>query len=150
MTPLVECESRPLAGASWARFGAAAALLWVTLLASPASFAVERIVLEVDEITSPATQAAGTSVTLDLSRGEPVAHVRVGQVAVPAPIGPLRNVQMECTKIYAREPTIPCREGTLTADGESRKNNELKVPGEYDTERQAVIARGSELPLAGG
>jgi hypothetical protein len=150
MTPSVEFLSRPGAGARWARLFTAGALLFVGLLASPAGFAIDRIVLEVDEITSPATQAAGTSVTLDLARGEPVAHVRVGQVAVPAPIGPLRNVQMECTNIYVREPTIACREGTLTADGGPTKNITLKVSGEYDTERRAVIARGSELPLAGG
>jgi hypothetical protein len=125
-------------------------LLLLASLASPASFAIDRIVIEVDEITSPATQAAGTSVTLDLARGEPVARARVGQVAVPSPIGPLRNVQLECTKIYVREPTIACREGTLTADGGPTKNIALKVSGEYDTERRAMIARGSELPLAGG
>jgi hypothetical protein len=125
-------------------------LLLIASLASPASFAIDRIVIEVDEITSPATQAAGTSVTLDLTRGDPVAHARVGQVAVPSPIGPLRNVQLDCTKIYVREPTIACREGTLTADGGPTKNIALKVSGEYDTERRAMIARGSELPLAGG
>lgn len=150
MTPSVERGSRPPARARLARLCAAGALLLLASLASPASFAINRIVLEVDEITSPATQAAGTSVTLDLARSEPVAHVRVGQVAVPAPIGPLRNVQLECTRIYVREPTIACREGTLTADGGPTKNIALRVSGEYDTERRAVIARGSELPLAGG
>lgn len=150
MTPSVERGSRPPARARLARLCGAGALLLLASLASPASFAINRIVLEVDEITSPATQAAGTSVTLDLARSEPVAHVRVGQVAVPAPIGPLRNVQLECTRIYVREPTIACREGTLTADGGPTKNIALRVSGEYDTERRAVIARGSELPLAGG
>jgi len=127
-----------------------AALLFVALLASPAGFAIDRIVLEVDEVTGPVTQAAGTSVTLDLSRGDPVAQVRIAQVAVPAPIGPLRNVRVDCTKIYVREPTIACREGTLVADGGPTKNITLKVSTEYDTERRALIARGSELPLAGG
>jgi hypothetical protein len=150
MTPSVECGLRPSGGARVTRLCAAAALLLVALAATPASFAIERIVLEVDEITSPATQAAGTSVTLDLARGEPVAHVRVGQVAVPQPIGPLRNVQLDCTKVYVREPEIACREGTLTADGGPTKKIALKVSGEYDTERHAVIARGSELALAGG
>jgi hypothetical protein len=150
MTSPVEHPLRPGFGAHWARLCATAVLLLVASLASPASFAIDRIVLEVDEITGPATQAAGTSVVLDLARGDPVAHVRVGQVAVPSPIGPLRNVQLECTNIYVREPTIACREGTLTADGGPTKNITLKVSGEYDTERKAVIARGSELPLAGG
>ncbi len=86
MTPSVECESRPLdAGARRARsLRGCGVAVGSRSLASPASYAVERIVLEVDEITSPATQAAGTSVTLDLARGEPVAHVRIGQVAVPS------------------------------------------------------------------
>lgn len=134
----------------WPRLVTVGVLLWVAMLASPASFAVERIVLEVDEITSPVTQAAGTSVTLDLARGEPVAHVRVGLVDVPSPIGPLRNVRLECTRLYVHEPTIACREGTLTADGGPTKNIAMKVSGEYDTDRSAVIARGSELALAGG
>ena len=150
MTPSVACESRPSRGARLARFYAAGPLLFVALLASPAGFAIDRIVLEVDEVTGPATQAAGTSVTLDLSRGDPVAEVRIAQVAVPPPIGPLRNVQVTCTKIYVREPTIACREGTLVADGGPTKNITLNVSTEYDTERRALIARGSELPLAGG
>src|SRR4051812_9717790 len=98
MTPSVECRSRPPAGARWTRLRASGALLLVALLASPAGFAIDRIVLEVDEVTGPVTQAAGTSVTLDLARGDPVAQVRIAQVAVPAPVGPLRNVQVECTK----------------------------------------------------
>jgi len=146
-----EYGPRRAVGAGWARLCAAAALLYAGLLASPAAPAIDRIVLEVDEVTVPGTtQAAGASVTLDLARGEPVAHVRVGQVEVPEPIGPLRNVQLECTNIYVVEPHIECREGTLTADGGPTKNIALKVSGEYDTERHSVIARGSELPLAGG
>lgn len=140
----------PAAGARWSRLCATAALLLVASFASPAGFAIDRIVLEIDETIAPGTQAASSSVTLDLARGEPVAHVRVGHVGVPEPIGPLRNVQLECTKIYVREPTIACREGTLIADGGPTKNITLKVSGEYDTERRALIARGSELPLAGG
>ena len=150
MKALVEYEPRRIVGAGRARLCAAAALLWVGLLASPTGFAIDRIVLEVDEVTAPGTQAGAASVTLDLAQGDPVAHVRVGHVAVPEPIGPLRNVQLECTNIYVLEPRIACREGTLTADGGPTKNISLKVSGEYDTERHSVIARGSELPLAGG
>ena len=150
MMASVEQEPRRAVGPRWAHLRAAIAFLWIGLLASPAGFAIERIVLEVDEVTAPGTQAAASSVTLDLARSEPVAHVRVAHVAVPEPIGPLRNVQLDCTNIYVLEPKIECREGTLTADGGPTKNISLKVSGEYDTERRSVIARGSELPLAGG
>jgi hypothetical protein len=150
MTSLVEHEPRHAVGASWVRVLATVALLWAGLLASPAGFAIDRIRLEVDGVTAPGTQVAGASATLDLARGAPVAHVHLGQVAVPDPIGPLRNVQLECTNIYVVEPKIECREGTLMADGGPTKSIALKVSGEYDTERRSVIARGSELPLAGG
>src|SRR5262249_44027300 len=89
MTSLVEYEPRHAVGASWVRLLAIAALLCVGLLASRASFAIDRILLEVDGVTAPGTQAAGASATLDLAHGAPVAHVRLGQVAVPDPIGPL-------------------------------------------------------------
>ena len=146
----MEYGSRRGVGAGGLRLCATAAFLCAVLLASPAGFAIDRIVLEVDEVTSPVTQAAAASVTLDLAHGDPVAHVRAAHVAVPEPIGPLRNVQLECTNIYVLEPRIACREGTLTADGGPTKNISLKVSGEYDTERRSLIARGSELALAGG
>src|SRR4051812_15843081 len=127
MMASVEHQPRRTVGARWAHLPAAIAFLWIGLLASPAGFAIDRIVLEVDEVTAPGTQAAAPSITLDLARSEPVAHVRVAHIAVPEPIGPLRNVQLECTNIYVLEPKIECREGTLTADGGPTKNLSLKV-----------------------
>ncbi len=150
MTSSFEWGAGPLVEARARRSCAATALLLLGALASQASFAIDRIVLEVDEITAPGTQAAGASVTLDLSRGDPVAHVRLARVEVPEPIGPLRNVQLECTNVSIREPKIACQEGTLTADGGPTKSFSLKVSGDYDTERRAVTARGSELAVAGG
>ena len=148
MTSSVECNNGLRAGPGRLRFCAAALLF---ALASPASFAVDRIVLEVDEISVPgATQAGGTSVTLDLSHGNPVAHARVAHIEVPQPIGPLRNVQLECTSLYVYEPKVACREGRLTADGGPTKSISLKVAAEYDTEHASATAQGSELPLAGG
>jgi hypothetical protein len=93
------------------------ALTLVAALASPRTFAIDRIVLEVDEISVPGTHMAGATMTLDLTRGRPVARGRVMHLEVPQPIGPLRNVQIECTDVYVREPKIACREGKLTADG---------------------------------
>ncbi len=148
MTSSVECGTGSRAGAGWQRLCAGALLF---AFASPASFAVDRIVLEVDEISVPgATEVAGASVTLDLSHGSPVVRARVAHVEVPQPIGPLRNVQLECTNLYVREPKVACREGQLTADGGPTRNISLKVAAEYDTVHASATAQGSELPLAGG
>lgn len=125
-------------------------LLLVSLFASPAALAIDRIVLEVDEVTLPGTNAVGTSMTLDLTRGRPVARGQAMHVEVPQPIGPLRNVQIECTDVYVREPKISCREGKLTAQGGPTKNIELNVSAEYDTVTESATAQGAGLALAGG
>ena len=148
MTSSVECGTGSRAGTRWGRLCLPALLL---ALASPASFAVDRIVLEVDEISVPGvTQVGGASVSLDLLRSGPVARARAAYVEVPQPIGPLRNVQLECASVYVYEPKVACREGRLTADGGPTKTLSLKVSGEYDTAHESVTAQGSELPLAGG
>ncbi len=131
------------AGARWARLCAAAALLWLALLASPASLRVERIVLEVDEITSPATQAAGTSVTLDLARGEPVAHVRVGQVErARSRSGRCATSQLECTKrLRARtDDRLPRRHAHRRWRAD--KEHHAEGFGRVRHGASAVIARG--------
>jgi hypothetical protein len=129
---------------------AALALFALSALASPATFAVNRIVLEVAEITVPGTQVGGTTVTLDLARGRPVAHVRAERMEVPAPVGTLRNVQFECTSLEVREPKVACREGRASAEGGPTKNITLRVSAEYDTNTGITVAQGSELPVAGG
>jgi hypothetical protein len=127
-----------------------AGALGLFCLASVPAHAVDRIVLEVAQIEGPGTQVGGTTVTLDLSRGDPVAHVRAEHVEVPQPIGPLRNVQVECTSLYVHEPKIACREGRASADGGPTKNITLSIAAEYDTTTRSATAQGAGLPVAGG
>jgi hypothetical protein len=132
------------------KYSAFPALVLALALASPVAHAIDRIVVEVDEIAVPGTTAAGTSVTVDLARGRPVAHGHVMHVEVPQPIGPLRNVRIECTDMYVREPKIACREGQLAADGGPTKHIALRVSAEYDTASESATAQASGLAVAGG
>lgn len=120
-------------------------------LASPAAFAIDRIVIEVDEISVPGTtNVTSASMTLDLARGRPVARAQAMYIEVPQPIGPLRNIRIECTDVHVREPKIACREGKLTAEGGPTKNIALDVAAEYDTATASATAQGAGLALAGG
>jgi len=148
MTSSAECGPTPRPRAGW-RAPCALALALLAL-ASPSSFAIGRIVLEVGEITAPGTQATGTTVTLDLTRARPVARVRTERVQVPEPIGTLRNVRYECTRLYIREPKIACLAGRASAEGGPTKTITLRASAEYNTAKRSAVVRGSELPVAGG
>jgi hypothetical protein len=148
MTSSAECGPTPRPGAGWR--GLCAAALALFALASPSSFAIGRIVLEVEEIVAPGTQVAGTTVTLDLTRARPVARVRAERMEVPQPIGTLRNVRFDCTSLYIREPRIACREGRASAEGGPTKAITMRVSAEYNTAKRSATARGSQLPVAGG
>jgi hypothetical protein len=119
-------------------------------LAGTPSFAVDRIILEVGEIVVPGTQVGGTSITLDLTRNQPVVRARAERVEVPQPVGPLRNVRLDCTGLYVREPLVACREGQLTAEGGPTKTIAMKVSAEYNTASSSAVAQGAELQVAGG
>jgi len=125
------------------------AALGLACAGSPA-WAVDRIVLEVAQIEGSGTQVGGTTVTLDLSRNNPVAQVRAERVEMPQPLGPLRNVHFECTSLYIREPKVACREGRASADGGPTKSITLNIAAEYDTNTRSATAQGSGLPVAGG
>jgi hypothetical protein len=125
-------------------------LALVLAFASSQAAAVNRIVLEVAEITVPGTRVGGATATLDLTNGRPVVQVRAAQMEAPSPVGTLRNVRFDCTDIYVREPKIACRGGTVSADGGPTKKISARVTGEYDTTTSTAIAEGAELPIAGG
>jgi hypothetical protein len=124
--------------------------LTLSLLASPASFAIDRIVLEVAEIVAPGTRVAGATATLDLAHGAPVARARAAHIEVPQPIGPLRNLRFECTSLDVREPKVACHAGQVTAEGGPTKTIAMEVSAEYDTAHSSAIAQGSGLQVAGG
>jgi len=119
-------------------------------LACPPGFAVSRIVLEVAEVDVPGTQAGGVQATLDLKQRNPFAQVKVEYLEVPQPIGPLRKIEVGCTRLVVREPTLACREGTLAAQGGPTKTITMNAAVEYDMARKRATAQGSDLPIAGG
>jgi hypothetical protein len=119
--------------------------------ASPLTFAINRVVLEVGEITLPGTQGGGITATLELgTRGSPVARVRVEQMELPAPIGTLRGIELTCANVVVREPTFACREGHLVAQGGPTKSISMQASAEYNSAGHVTALEGSGFGVAGG
>jgi hypothetical protein len=119
--------------------------------ASSACFAIDRIVLEVGEIAMPGAQGGGLTATLDLgTRGAPSARVRVEQMGLPAPIGPLRGIELTCGSVVVREPTFACRGARLAAQGGPTRSIAMDVSAEYHSGRKVTSVEGSGFGVAGG
>ena len=130
---------------------ALAAATMALISASPATFGISRIVLEVGEITAPDTQGGGITATLDLgTRGAPTAEVRAVQMELPAPIGTLRNIELTCATVIVHEPTFACREARFSAQGGPTKVISMQASAEYDSARSMTSFEGSGLGIAGG
>jgi len=78
MTPLFESTSRPVGGAPWTRLCAAGALLFAVGLASPACFAIDRIVLEMRAAVPGIDQAKFDELAQGAKAGCPVSKALGG------------------------------------------------------------------------
>ncbi|MEP7242168.1 MAG: hypothetical protein ABI885_00630 [Gammaproteobacteria bacterium] len=113
--------------------------------------AISRIVLEVGEVTVPGAHAGGVQANLDLSgKGSPSAQVRVEQLDLPAPVGPLQGVDIFCATFVVREPTLACRDGRLAARGGPTKTIAMQASAAYDMNSGAISGEGSGFAVAGG
>lgn len=107
--------------------------------------------LEVGEVTVAGISAGGVSATLDLQgRGGPSGEVRAMLVDLPKPIGTLRSVRMDCSRVIVREPTFECRDGRLSAQGGPTGALAMRLSTNYDSARKRARVEASELPVAGG
>jgi hypothetical protein len=115
------------------------------------TFAINRIVLEVGELTVPGAQASSITATFSLNtRGAPSAHARAEQVVLAEPIGTLRSVELACGVVVIHEPTFACREGRLEARGGPTKSISMQAAAEYNSARGETAAEGSAFAVAGG
>jgi hypothetical protein len=138
------------AGLSRPRGLLAAATLACALSSSPA-LAIERIVLEVGELSMPGLQVTNVAATLALNtHGAPSARVRAEQLVLKEPVGTLRSVEVVCGAVVIHEPTFACRSGRVEARGGPTKAISMRASVEYNSARRAASAEGSAFAVAGG
>ena len=123
----------------------------LTLVAASPALAIDRIVLEVGEITAPGAQGGGITATVDLgTHGAPSAHVRAVQMEFPAPLGILRGIELVCGNVTVHEPTFACRDARLSAQGGPTKTISMQAAAAYDSAHGIVSFEGSGFGVAGG
>src|SRR5262245_53869341 len=127
-------------------FCASALLLW-----SGAVVAIDRIVLEADEITAPAARIASPRVELNLSGATPSALVTAESVSLSArPADSLTAVRIECGEIVIQEPRFACGAGRLFARGDPLGTIEMGAALLFRSDREVLEAEGRGLAFAGG
>lgn len=146
---------RSLGGARRQRHGLLRLFIPLLLLAgvveSPAVFAIDRIVMEVGEVTLSQAHAGGVTAVLDLTpRSGPSARVQAEMLDLPAPIGPLRELTLTCPSVIVHEPTFACRGGRGNARGGPTRTIALDVSGEYNSSQGTVAFNGSGFAVSGG
>jgi hypothetical protein len=120
-------------------------------LALPEAQAVDRITVEIAELTVPGARVTGASASLDLTGVEgPTAHVQAQQAGLGSPLGDYRNLQLTCGRLVIREPRFACRDAQLGATGGPLGSIGARVGAEYNTARSELVFEGSRLQVAGG
>jgi len=113
--------------------------------------AVDRIVLEIGEVSLPGGQASGAAVAVDLRASPtPVALARVSRLRLEKPSGTYTALQLICTDLVVKEPEFACRRAGLSGHGGPIGSMTGAGSAGYNTEHKIFSFGASDLPLAGG
>jgi hypothetical protein len=118
---------------------------------SGSAAAIDRIVLEADEIAAPVARIASPRVELNLSGAAPRVLVTAEQMTLAdRPADSLTAVRIECGEITIREPTFACGAGHVFARGGPLGAIDTSASALYRSDRDVFEAQVRGLALAGG
>ncbi|MGB8327405.1 MAG: hypothetical protein WCE48_07480, partial [Steroidobacteraceae bacterium] len=120
-------------------------------LVSPASRAVDAIVLEAAEVRSGAARATGVSLRLDLLAGaRTVGRLRASRLLVSDAVGTLSGVDLVCRDPVLRGPRYACPRALVSVARSPLGPLAMAAAGEYLSDRSAWAASGSGIRIANG
>src|SRR5918994_3570886 len=119
-------------------------------LGSAETSAIDRVVLEVGELSVAGARLSGATVALDLSGDVPTVAVKGDRLELSEPRAVLSHLSVTCAEIAIKEPQLACRRARITAHGGPTKAIDLQAAARYDTEKRALTIAGSDLAIAGG
>src|ERR1700730_11280792 len=83
--------------------------------------AVERVVLEVGQVSTANVQATGATITLDVSprpdSPSPTLRTQIAQLHLAAPGITYSDVDIGCTDLLVKQPQFACNQGSVAARG---------------------------------
>jgi hypothetical protein len=115
--------------------------------------AVDRVILEVGQVSTAGVQATGATITLDVSSkpdsSSPTLRTQIAQLRVPAAGTTYSDIDIGCTDLLVRQPQFACNQGTIAARGGPTGQIAMNAALTYDSANGAVSFSGSGLKLAG-
>jgi hypothetical protein len=128
------------------------AVVVVAVLAAgaPVADAIDRLTLEVAQMTVPGATVTGASASLDLTGDAPTAKVQASELELGPELGEYRNLDLHCSSLHIREPHFACRSGHFTALGGPLGSVSARVAAEYHMAREELSFQGAGVPVAGG
>ena len=115
--------------------------------------AIDRVILQVGQISAAGVQAKNATMTLDVSPSQPSSsptlEVRAEQLRLNATGTTYDSVDILCANLLIKEPRYACNEGSVSARGGPTGQVAMTASFSYDSSTRAIAASGSGLRLAG-
>src|SRR5262245_26741809 len=100
--------------------------------------AVDRVALEVDEVSMLGARASGITIELDLTADAPTISVKANRLKSDALHMAFSKLSVACAEIAIREPEFACRRARVVALGGPTKAIDLQAAAGYDTTKKAL------------
>jgi hypothetical protein len=114
------------------------------------SDALERMILEVGQLSSPGVQATGATVALDVTGpSSPTVEARLAQLRLPSLGLSYSDLAIVCTGVIVEQPQFGCTQGTVSARGAPIGRVSMRAAAAYDSSSKALSFSGSGLSVAG-
>jgi hypothetical protein len=114
--------------------------------------AIDRVVLEVGQLSTASVQASGATIALDVSprpdSSSPTLRTQIAQLHLPAAGITYSDIDIGCTDLLVKQPQFACNQGSITARGGPTGQIAMNAALTYDAANGAVSFSGSGLKLA--
>lgn len=110
--------------------------------------AIDRVILEVRQLSTAGVQAKNATITLDVS-AQPKVRAQAGQLHLVQPNTTYSDVDISCIDFLIKVPQFACYHGSVAARGGPTGQIAMNTAAAYDTSNGAVSISGSQLKIAG-
>ncbi|MBS0421458.1 MAG: hypothetical protein JSR66_27365 [Proteobacteria bacterium] len=114
--------------------------------------AIDRVILEVGQLSTAGVQARDATITLEVGSHEagPSASATATQLQLAQANTSFRDVNFGCNELLIKAPLFACNQGRIAAHGGPTGQIAMNAAAAYDTSNGAVSFSGSGLEVAAG
>jgi hypothetical protein len=130
--------------------------LLLTAVVSCAAYdcdAIERVILEVGQLSTAGVQAKNATITVDVTSrpdsNAPTVQVQAEELRLIEQRTTYSDVTIDCTDLLIKQPQIACNQGSIAARGGPIGRIAMNAAAAYDASNGAMSFSGSGLNVAG-